>query len=59
MIGTNVLTRNAGPASAFDFSASPDAASRMIENAAVMWTAPWRAYWAFAFEAMDPQNYRR
>jgi len=30
-----------------------------MENVAVMWAAPWRAYWAFAFEAMDPQNYRR
>lgn len=59
MIGRTVSTRNAGLASAFDFSASPDAASRMIENAAVIWTAPWRAYWALAFEAMDPQNYRR
>jgi len=52
-------TRASGSGSAFDFSASPDATSRMMENVAVMWAAPWRAYWAFAFEAMDPQNYRR
>lgn len=51
-------TRASGSLSAFDFSDSPDATSRMIENVAVMWAAPWRAYWAFAFEAMDPQNYR-
>ncbi len=53
------LSRAAGPASAFDFSASPDASSRMMENVAVMWIAPWRAYWALAAEAMDPANYRR
>ncbi|PKP63336.1 MAG: hypothetical protein CVT86_05490 [Alphaproteobacteria bacterium HGW-Alphaproteobacteria-8] len=50
---------SAVPASAFDFSESPDATSRMMSNAAVMWAAPWRAYWALAFEALDPQNYRR
>lgn len=59
MICAPKMKRAAGQASAFDFSDSPDVTSRMMENAAVMWTAPWRAYWAFAFEAMDPHNYRR
>ncbi len=45
-------------ADAFAFSPTQDAMGRTIENATVMMSAPWRAYWAFAFEAMDIRNYR-
>jgi hypothetical protein len=43
---------------AFAFSPSNDAFGRTVENTTVMLSAPWRAYWAFAFEAMDIRNYR-
>jgi hypothetical protein len=43
---------------AFAFSPTQDALGRTVENTTVMLTAPWRAYWAFAFEAMDIRNYR-
>ncbi|TVQ56274.1 MAG: hypothetical protein EA355_07460 [Rhodobacteraceae bacterium] len=32
---------------------------RTLENISILWTAPWQAYWAFAFEALNPENYRR
>jgi hypothetical protein len=43
---------------AFAFAPSQDASSRTFDNVALMWTAPWRAYWAFTFETMNPDNYR-
>jgi hypothetical protein len=46
-------------ADAFAFSGDMDAAARVWENAAAMWAAPWRAYWAVTLEALDPDNYRR
>lgn len=59
MICAPTRTARSGAAGAFDFAGSPNPASRMMENAAILWTAPWRAYWTLAFEAMDPANYRR
>ena len=48
---------SASAADAFAFSGAQDAASRTFENVALLWAAPWRAYWAFAFEALNPENY--
>jgi hypothetical protein len=45
-------------ADAFAFSPSQDAMGRTIENTAVMFSAPWRAYWALTLEALDIRNYR-
>ncbi len=44
------------PASAFSFSES-GVDARAFENAIALWSAPWRAYWAFTFEALDARNY--
>ena len=41
------------------FAFSGDAAARQWENIALLWAAPWRAWWAIAFETLDPENYRR
>lgn len=43
---------------AFSFSGGSGAFGRGFENVTVLWTAPWRAYWALTFEALDPENYR-
>ena len=43
---------------AFAFAPQQGASERTAENVALLWTAPWRAYWAFAFETMNPENYR-
>lgn len=50
-------TRGAGDA--FTFSPNDDATSRSVQNVALLLSAPWMAYWAFAFEALNPENYRR
>jgi hypothetical protein len=57
--GPDTRGRAAAPADAFAFGGERDASARAVENAAVLWSAPWRAFWAVAFEAMDPANYRR
>lgn len=45
-------------ADAFGLFGSDDMMQRTIENVAALWIAPWQAYWALAFEAMDAANYR-
>lgn len=40
------------------FAPELDAYSRNMQNAAVMMSAPWTAYWALASEMMNPQNYQ-
>jgi hypothetical protein len=49
----------AGGSDIFAFSGQADAAARVWDTATTMWVAPWRAYWAVALEALDPDNYRR
>ena len=44
-------------ADAFAFSDAQDAVSRTLENVALLWVAPWRAYWAVAFETLNLENY--
>ena len=51
-------TRASGPGDAFAFSGDADAASRSVQNVALLMATPWMAYWALAFEAMNPDNYR-
>lgn len=43
---------------AFTFAPRQGATERTLDNVTLLWTAPWRAYWAFAFETMNPENYR-
>jgi hypothetical protein len=59
MPGPDPRRRASAPGDAFAFSGGRDAAERTFENAAVLWSTPWRAFWAVAFETMDPANYRR
>jgi hypothetical protein len=44
-------------ADAFAFSPSLGALDRTFTNTATLMTAPWLAFWAFAFEALNPENY--
>lgn len=47
----------ASPVSAFTFSDATSEA-RAYENALALWSAPWRAWWALTFEALDASNWR-
>jgi hypothetical protein len=42
---------------AWGFGGEP--CDRTLDNLSILWTAPWRAYWAFTMEALNPENYRR
>jgi hypothetical protein len=44
---------------AFAFSPARDTLGRTVSNTTTLMTAPWMAFWALAFEAMNPENYRR
>ena len=46
------------PAEAFDFSNAPSTMARSMQNATILWTAPWRAWWALAAEATNPGGRR-
>jgi hypothetical protein len=46
-------------ADVFAFSGEGGDAARQWETLAQLWSAPWKAWWALAFEAMNPENYRR
>jgi hypothetical protein len=48
--------RPSAPASAFEASVS-GVDARLFANAVALWSAPWRAWWAIAFEALDSRNY--
>jgi hypothetical protein len=39
------------PSEMFDFSRHDGVYQRGMQNAAVLWSAPWRAWWALAAEA--------
>ena len=41
------------------FAFSGDAAAKQWENLALLWTAPWKAWWAVALETLEPGNYGR
>ena len=42
---------------AFAFAPSLGAFDRTLANATTLMTAPWLAFWAFTFEALNPENY--
>lgn len=49
-----------GPVEKSDmFAFSGESGARQWENLALLWSAPWKAWWAVAFEALEPRNYRR
>lgn len=43
---------------AFAFAPADGLAGRSLQNLTALWTVPWVAYWALAFEALNPDNYR-
>ena len=43
---------------AFAFAPAHDAMGRTLSNTTTLLAAPWMAFWAFAFEALNPENYR-
>ncbi|MGF1657880.1 MAG: hypothetical protein ACFCUS_00440 [Rubrimonas sp.] len=47
----------ASAADAFAFSDAQGVIGRTVENVTLLWVAPWKAYWAFAFETLNPENY--
>jgi hypothetical protein len=50
-------TKPAPRADAFAFAPSLGALDRTLTNTTTLMTAPWLAFWAFAFEALNPENY--
>ena len=50
--------RDAAQSDVFAFSGGEDS-GRQWETLAQLWAAPWKAWWALALEAMNPENYRR
>ncbi len=51
-------TRATLPTDAFNFSEAPDVLARSYENAETLMLAPWRAFWALAFESLDVRYWR-
>jgi hypothetical protein len=43
---------------AFAFADHNDLAARAVDNLSMIVVAPWRAWWAFTFETLNPENYR-
>jgi hypothetical protein len=50
--------RTAYRSDVFAFAPSLGALDRTLTNTATLMTAPWLAFWAFTFEALNPENYR-
>ena len=48
----------AKPTDAFAFAQADGLAERSLQNLTALWSVPWVAYWALAFEALNPGNYR-
>ena len=47
-----------GAGDMFNFSPAGNTIGRTVSNTTTLMTAPWMAFWAVAFEALNPDNYR-